>query len=101
MSETDGRMRRWIFHFPFSIRTTAWSARKGRTAMRTRIPKHMGYRDRLTWAPNWGPMISYHLDTIQSVINSWEGSNASRYQLNILSSADFDVIVTERSGGTQ
>ena len=63
--------------------------------------KHMGYRDRATWAPNWGPMISYHLDTIQSVINNWEGSNASRYQLNILSSADFDVIVTERSGGTQ
>lgn len=45
--------------------------------------KHLGWRGVDTWSPSWGPMLSFYLNEIQDYINSWEGDDSDRYQLDI------------------
>ena len=56
--------------------------------------KFLGYSGLRTWSPYWGPMISHYLRDVQSKIDSWEGDDADRYQLDFLSVESLDPLIT-------
>ena len=47
--------------------------------------KHLGSKNKHTWATEWGPMIPFRTTEIQNKINTWEGTNSVLYKLNIFS----------------
>ena len=54
--------------------------------------KHLGIRERDTWSPSWGPMVTLHLEAIQHHINEWEGADADLYQIVPFDFSTFDEI---------
>lgn len=50
--------------------------------------KHLGIKDKDTWMPTSGPMVSLRLEYVRQIIKEWEGEDAELYQLDVINLSD-------------
>ena len=55
--------------------------------------KHLGTLHEEIWARFWGPMLSFHLESIQGWIDTWEGDDAGLYQIVPVDLTQFDEAI--------
>ena len=51
--------------------------------------RHMGTSGAYNDGRGYGPIVSHWLQDLQEQINSWEGENASEYQIQVLDLTEF------------